>query len=71
MFDGWKVLEVVNKFGHVHIGTEDFAVAEREIEDDVFFVNGSDCVLFVVFKKNFTRNNDFSAHSLFLAMTKT
>ena len=56
MFDDWKVLEVVFKFGHVHIGTEDFAVAESEIKDDFSFVNGSDIASLPIFQKRFTRN---------------
>ena len=59
MFDDWKVLEVVFKFGHIHIGTEDFAVAESEIERDFVFVNSANsrCLKVIVQRRSW--NNDF------------
>ena len=59
MFNGWKVLKVVNKFGHVHIGTKNFAVAEGEIEDDVLLVNRANLIFHKVIVESCAWNDDF------------
>ena len=59
MYYGWKVFEVVNKFGHVHVGTKDFVVAESEIEDDVLLVNRANLIFHKVIVESCSWYDDF------------